>query len=556
MGNTINLFTDETVSDSTYNRVDESIGSTDEILEAVNKIACEKRTTASKARRKIRRNLRRLARPEGNVVNGKHEKLVFCYALGVGIRTALLGKNTEAPQCSNLQSRESQDLVFRPEGSGVTPPHDLNHVFKLKVYSPSKFKAIRRNFGVSETNFVNSICGIHGDPKLVELMSNAQSGAFLYSTSNGRFVIKTMTRSEAQFLNTTLLDDYQSHILSNPKCLLTRFLGMFRVKIHHLKARVYFVVMGAIFNLRDPTKYVFDLKGSSLGRSARPGEKVAKDNDLREAKKIHDVSPNHPGAFAIELGGPKTRAAFLDQALKDVEFLHRHRIIDYSLMLGVVDESEDESKATNCVDESITTPVIINEKTGKGNKKITVGGGFSCFRGGNANVSLPNDFEEDLEKTGSCTEEEDGTRRLRLSRPNSKKFRLGPKKTVAPLPVSQTLAVPRPPPQLDPSVLLASESETSDEDEIGSAHPDPSINIPAVTRQSAPLRNKSRLGHKSQQCFFGIIDILGTEKTKNVKMQLLYKSKILGYDRLSISCVDSKSYRDRFMTFLKENITA
>lgn len=173
-----------------------------------------------------------------------------------------------------------------------------------------------------------------------------------------------------------------------------------------------------------------------------------------------------------------------------------------------------------------------------------------------SNLSSRKKSEENLEQTGSCTEEEDGTRRLRLSRPNSKNFRLGPRKTVAPIPVSQTLASPPPPPQLDPSVLRASESETSDDDDTFSIHPDPSINIPAAKRQSAPLRNKSHLGHKSQQCFFGIIDILGTEYTKNAKLQLLYKSKILGYDRLSISCVDSKSYRNRFMDFLKENITA
>ena len=302
----------------------------------MNKIACEN-ATASKARRKIRRNLRRLARPEGNVVNGKHEKLVFCYALGVGIRTALLGGHRSTAVFQFTKQKAGFSL---PPGRFGRDTTTFESCFQIKYTHHQNLRRCDEILGSLKMR--NSICGIHGDPKLVELMSNAQVGLSI-STSNGRFVIKTMTRSEAQFLNTTLLDDYQSHILSNPKCLLTRFLGMFRVKIHHLKARVYFVVMGAIFNLRDPTKYVFDLKGSSLGRSARPGEKVAKDNDLREAKNTRRKS-KPPWCLCNRARWPKTRAAFLDQALKDVEFLHRHRIIDYSLMLGVVDESEDESK--------------------------------------------------------------------------------------------------------------------------------------------------------------------------------------------------------------------
>jgi hypothetical protein len=568
-------------------------GGIGEMFDAVNAVAHEKRSKQSKLRRKIRRKLRRrLARPEGAEVNGKHQQLVLCYALGVGMRTALCedrGQQQQQQQPPSphaaLDDDGSRTLVFRPEGSSTTPPHELNHVFKLKVYAPSKYKTIRQHFGVSDEALIESICGVDGDPRLVELKSNARSGAFIYCTNNGRFVLKTMTKAESHFLNDQLLDAYVGHIARNPKSLLTRFLGSFRLKLHHLQAHVYFVVMGAIFNLRDETKYVFDLKGSSLGRSARPGEKVSKDNDLRAAKKLHDESPSDPGAFAIELGGPAAKAAFLAQASRDADFLQAHNVIDYSLMLGVVDDKDDEGAAAGVADAAAAASVGAAGREAEDLRSaeptpapvvrcemVVGGGGFSCF-GGYGGVRSRGRSRSDPADAGSCTEDEDGNLRIRLSRPNSRKFRRAPKRVeVQPPPPP-----PPPPPHLDPWIQHASESENEggraaesesegvfhedddeedeEEDEGGGDDQDVDEDVlPAPLEPIsavAPLRMSSAA--KDRRCFFGIIDILGTEQMKRVNLQQIYKSTILGHDRLSISCVDSKTYRDRFIKFLEDN---
>lgn len=518
----------------------------DEMFDAVSRVAGEKRSSVSKVRRKIRRTFK----PEGNEVNGKHNQLVLCYALGVGMRAIL----SEYPSQRRDPPPADGKYEFAPEGSNVTPPHDLNHSFKLKVYSPEKFKAIRRHFGVSEKAITDSICGVHGDPQLVELMSNARSGAFMYATNNGHFVIKTMTKTEANFLNDSLLGDYHNHIVANPKSLLTRFLGMFRLKLHHLKAHMYFVVMGAVFNLRDKTELQFDLKGSSLGRSKKEGEKVSKDNDMRVAKKKHDVSPDQDGAFAIDLGGAAARAEFLEHARNDARFLQSKGIIDYSLMIGVtpLEQGCDESAGTvamaavadtteeNASSSSSSSPATVGGSRNAAAKIETVGGPVivGCF--GRPRASRG----EESDQAGSCTEDEEGTCRLRLSRLNSKKFRQAPEK---PPPGSSPLA------QLctytERATTEESESEGMfSEDDGGDYSTAPSPEEPA------PLRLKALSGDKRHQCSFGIIDILGTEATKHVTLQRVYKSKILGHDRLSISCVDCISYCDRFVRFLEENM--
>lgn len=60
-------------------------------------------------------------------------------------------------------------------------------------------------------------------------------------------------------------------------------------------------------------------------------------------------------------------------------------------------------------------------------------------------------------------------------------------------------------------------------------------------------------GAKSALCFFGIIDILSTYRSKWGPFQQAYKSKILGHDRTALSVVDPETYCRRFVEFLEQH---
>lgn len=45
------------------------------------------------------------------------------------------------------------------QGGQITPPHQLNHTFKFKDYSPHAFAYLRRMFGINEYEFLLSVCG-------------------------------------------------------------------------------------------------------------------------------------------------------------------------------------------------------------------------------------------------------------------------------------------------------------------------------------------------------------------------------------------------------------
>ncbi|CAN0365387.1 unnamed protein product, partial [Scytosiphon promiscuus] len=130
---------------------------------------------------------------------------------------------------------------------------------------------------------------------------------------------------ETKFLR-RILPHYYEHVKVHPETFLVRFYGMYRVKMHHLNRKVHFIVMNSVLDTHREIHNTYDLKGSSLGRDAKPGEKVLKDNDLADRQgKLH-------------LGSQ--RAAFLQVARADSEFLARMKIMDYSLLTGIHDRAK------------------------------------------------------------------------------------------------------------------------------------------------------------------------------------------------------------------------
>ena len=52
-------------------------------------------------------------------------------------------------------------------------------------------------FGVNEFDFLLSVCG---NANFIEFISNAKSGQFFFYSSDGKYMIKTMTNVESKFL--------------------------------------------------------------------------------------------------------------------------------------------------------------------------------------------------------------------------------------------------------------------------------------------------------------------------------------------------------------------
>jgi Phosphatidylinositol-4-phosphate 5-kinase len=142
---------------------------------------------------------------KGKVIDGEHELYTLSIAMMLGLRYTIFLTNNQLVQDKRnkrmwLDSDEFMKMekyIFRPDGRNDTPPHQLSHTFKFKDYSPLPFAFLRRMFGINEYEFHHSVCG---NANFIEFISNAKSGQFFFYSSDGKYMIKTMTNAESKFL--------------------------------------------------------------------------------------------------------------------------------------------------------------------------------------------------------------------------------------------------------------------------------------------------------------------------------------------------------------------
>ncbi|CAM9407656.1 unnamed protein product [Ectocarpus sp. 12 AP-2014] len=258
---------------------------------------------------------------------GDEKRLKLTIRMMLGVRVAVGRQSNPLDQPGAEISEEAFSQVdkytFPPAGATgrmATPSHKLNKTFKFRDYAPKAFKKLRQHFGIEESAYMLSVAGNYD---YLELITNSKSGSFFFYSHDQKYIIKAMKRAEAKFFR-KILPKYYAHHLAHPGSFLIRFCGMYLVKNGHKK--IPFIVMKCVEG--DTNKAIhskYDLKGSSLGRSAKEGEKVLKDNDL-------DVKYGK-----IHLGSQK--AAFIEAAKADAEFLCSVNVMDYSMLTCIHDSS-------------------------------------------------------------------------------------------------------------------------------------------------------------------------------------------------------------------------
>jgi 1-phosphatidylinositol-4-phosphate 5-kinase len=145
---------------------------------------------------------------KGKVIDGRHELYTLSIAVMLGVRTSIAKTNTILTSANGRRMLTPHDFMteekyeFSPKGSPTTPPHKLSHTFKFKDYAPMAFAYLRRMFGVNEFDFLLSVCG---NANFIEFISNAKSGQFFFYSSDGKYMIKTMTNEESKFLRRSKL---------------------------------------------------------------------------------------------------------------------------------------------------------------------------------------------------------------------------------------------------------------------------------------------------------------------------------------------------------------
>lgn len=293
---------------------------------------------------------------KGLAVHFGHENWNMVLSMMIGIRLAVGRASFEI-------NRPLTSVDFDVKDKFSIVPQMTNFLdskvsSKVKVtrfidYAPLVFRKLREELaGITEEDYMRSVgpeqllgnMVLGSLSSLAELTTEGKGGAFFYYTADGRFMIKTVSSKEKRLLK-EMLKEYFYHLKNNKDSLIVRFYGLhglrvkrdpivFRQGKYRSDEKIFFLVMGNLFNTPLEVHKRFDLKGSWVGRSVgrHPTDPTValKDNDFVDRGETVQV-------------GPELKAHLCTLIRKDVEFFSKHNILDYSLLLGIHDVARPAS---------------------------------------------------------------------------------------------------------------------------------------------------------------------------------------------------------------------
>lgn len=217
--------------------------------------------------------------------------------------------------------------------------------FKLVDFEPMVFHRVRRVLGVDDTEYMQSISQLTGG----HINEGGRSGAFMFYSVDKQYIVKTVDKTECDTLR-QMADSYADFLHANPNSLLTRFMGCYCITMY--SQDVYFIVMRNILATKMKVHDLYDLKGSTVNRNARPPRKgklaycrhceapfrvgVQAKTCKKRPGRAHEpwrVLKDNDLNYKLRLG--KKTMVIASQLRQDADWLRRHNVMDYSLLVGV-----------------------------------------------------------------------------------------------------------------------------------------------------------------------------------------------------------------------------
>eukprot|EP00286_Rhodomonas_abbreviata_P017913 CAMPEP_0181325792 /NCGR_PEP_ID=MMETSP1101-20121128/21131_1 /TAXON_ID=46948 /ORGANISM="Rhodomonas abbreviata, Strain Caron Lab Isolate" /LENGTH=392 /DNA_ID=CAMNT_0023434157 /DNA_START=165 /DNA_END=1340 /DNA_ORIENTATION=- len=187
------------------------------------------------------------------------------------------------------------------------------------AHSPLVFSCVRDGFNISDDDYRKAF---EFDGFRALKPATSKSGRLFFITQDEQFILKSLVRDEAEFLQ-DILCTYYEHVSKHPQTLLPRYCGLYVVT--ERGKEVIISVEANAFSSQCPIHERYDLKGSMVGRMTRE-EVKSRDSDV--ILKDLDLTGQLPL-------GRTNRSLLLHQLKHDCQFLENLEIVDYSLLLGV-----------------------------------------------------------------------------------------------------------------------------------------------------------------------------------------------------------------------------
>eukprot|EP00127_Corallochytrium_limacisporum_P002644 Clim_evm80s134 gene=Clim_evmTU80s134 len=206
-------------------------------------------------------------------------------------------------------------------------PQALPSNFVFKEYAPLVFHVLREKYDVEATEVIESLT--EGDPTREE---SYWTSAPAYITFDRRFCVNIVDKDDfSAFLE--IIQPYHDHVVQcEGRTLLPAILGAYRL---HIDSKEFHIMIhrNVCSGIMQFSK-IFFLKGSTVGREA----------DKKDKEK---PVPRFKDKDFVQMGsriflGEERRDVFLDILKEDVTIMQKLNIMDYSIMVGVVEYDQKE----------------------------------------------------------------------------------------------------------------------------------------------------------------------------------------------------------------------
>ncbi|XP_061520893.1 phosphatidylinositol 4-phosphate 5-kinase type-1 alpha-like isoform X2 [Phycodurus eques] len=270
----------------------------------------------------------------GETVYKKTPSWALQGAIQLGITHTVCSLAQKSERDVLLQDFEEVESIYFPgEGSSHTPAHHYGD-FRFKTYAPIAFRYFREMFSIQPDDYMCSLCS----EDLIELSNPGASGSLFYLSNDDQFIMKTLQRKEAEFLQ-KLLPGYFMNLNQNKRTLLPKFYGLYCIQRNGTNIRI--VVMNNLLPSSVQLHLKFDLKGSTYHRRASSKERAKALPTYKDLDLLQDM----PDGMLLDAD---MYNAFCKTVQRDCLVLQSFKIMDYSLLLGIhmVDRAGGETAQT------------------------------------------------------------------------------------------------------------------------------------------------------------------------------------------------------------------
>ncbi|KHN70151.1 phosphatidylinositol-4-phosphate 5-kinase [Ordospora colligata] len=218
----------------------------------------------------------------------------------------------------------------------VLPDHHCLYIDTgtAEAYNIQSFVKVRKVSGINSLGCIDS-------QYIINTQIQGKSGSLVFFTKDFKYAIKTIRKSELSCI-CQMAPEYSTYIEQNPNSLLCRILGCYSLKT--CISTEYFIIMKNILEgCSTPDAMhadeVYDLKGVNVCREGQSLQNLKETNWIKNNKKIEIHS----------------RPVFVSQMRRDLLFLNKHNVMDYSLLVCFksvpTNRSHGESYLPNAEDQ-------------------------------------------------------------------------------------------------------------------------------------------------------------------------------------------------------------